>query len=154
VTAGRGIDELGQDGEEEDGGLGVGDADHEAVGKDAAGPGRRRRSREGVGQRAPVADRLHAEEDQVGGADQLPHGEQLDRALDQGADPERDGDDLEITAGGVAGDRQEGAAPADDQRAADREQDARARHGDQHQRGQREGEEAVGRHRRNSRIRA
>ena len=90
-----------------------------------------------------VADGPYPQDDQVGRADQLDHGEHGDRAGHHGAGADGDEHHLDVGTGGVAQDGGQGGPAAEGHAPADDEQDAGPRHDDQEERRDREGEQSV-----------
>jgi len=104
----------------------------------------RDRREERAGELAAMAERLHAEHDEVQRAGELDGGEDGDRLLHQRADADRHEHDLHVCACGIADRGREAGAAAERQGAGDDEQHARPRHDDQHERGQQERQQMIG----------
>jgi len=136
----RPVNELGQDRAEQDERLRVGHADDEPVAQRAPAVARPRR-RHRVRERMPVPDRLDAEEHQVERAGQLDEEEQLRRALQQRAEPDRHARGHHVVARGVPGRGGERGAPPVRERSADHEQHSWAGNDDDDERREREADQ-------------
>ncbi|POH85112.1 hypothetical protein CJ026_026430 [Ralstonia pickettii] len=137
-------DELRQYGDEEGDGLGVRDADDEALAE--LPPPRRGREGRGIRRRLPppMTDRLHAEVDEVGGARDAHREEQRRRRGHDRSHAERDEDDERNLAERAAEHAHEAADATERERASDDEQHPGARHHDDDGRRDDERHEAVG----------
>ena len=87
-----------------------------------------------------VADRSDAEPHDVGRTQELEDAVGGGARGNQRAEPQRHESHLHHQAEGVPDDGEQGAAPTDAERAADREQQARPRHLDEENRGDEEGD--------------
>jgi hypothetical protein len=143
-AAGGVVHEEGEHRDHEDDRLGVRDADSEPLPDRAPGAAPGQWGRDGIRLLPAMPDGLDAEEDDVGGAEELDDREGHDRLLEQRAEAEGDQHRDHDGAEDVADDAQEPADPAERERAADREEHARPGDDDERDRRQCEGEE-VGR---------